>query len=149
MNQTEITRAIHIMTSRKHDMSADVSLEGKVDPRSAASSSSLLKLDNRKVFSATMVADHETETDGLIATGFKPGGLFFDPEIDVHGNASTQPLMGSVLVVPVHEERQFLTHGLWVERDEDAAGAFMFHGADDTFDHGDAAVLTDEEASDN
>ena len=72
-------------------MWANLSLEGKVDSSSATPSSSLLKLDNGKVFPAAMVTDNETKGDGLIAPGFKPGGLLFDPEINIHGNPSTQP----------------------------------------------------------
>jgi len=124
-------------------MSTDVSLEGKVDPSSATSSISLLKFDNGKVFPAAMVTDYETKGDGLIAPRLEVGRLFFDAEINIHGNATAQPLMGSVLVVPGKKQSQFLTHGFVIDRDKDSPGAFGLDGAHKAFDDGDAAVLAD------
>jgi len=127
-------------------MKPDESLEKSercVDQTGTNPSGGFFEFDDRKMLASAMVTDNETEGDGITTTRFEPRHQSLDTEKHVHGYASTQPLMGSVLVVPVHEERQFFTHGLWVEGDEDTAGAFMFHGADDTFDHSDAAVLTD------
>jgi len=124
-------------------MWANLSLEGKVDSSSATPSSSLLKLDNGKVFPAAMVGDYETKGDGIVAPRLEVDRLLFDPEINIHGNASTQPLMRSVLVVPGKKQSQFLTHGIVVERDEDTARAFGLDGPHKAFDDGDGAVLAD------
>jgi len=51
--------------------------------------------------------------------------------------------MRPVLVVPGKKQSQFLTHGVVVERDEDAPGAFGLDGPHKAFDDGDGAVLAD------
>jgi len=124
-------------------MWANLSLEGKVDSSSATPSSSLLKLDNGQVFPAGMVGDYETKGDGIVAPRLEVDRLLFDTEINIHGNPSTQPLMGSVLVVPVKKQRQFLAHGVGPQGDEDTAGAFGLDGPHKAFDNSDAAVLAD------
>ena len=46
-------------------------------------------------------------------------------------------------IVPRDEESQLMAHAVQIERDKDFASALGFHGADEPFDNGNAAVLSD------
>ena len=89
-----------------------VSLERKVDPSSATDSSSLLKLDNGKVFLAAKGADDQTKRDGIVASRFEPGLVFYgsdepfdqgDAAVLTNGTEALNDLPGFQVLAPCLE----------------------------------------------
>ena len=61
--------------------------------------------------------------------------------VDLVGCASVEGLIGTVVVVPNHKERQFSTKILSAVRDQQLPSALALDRSDHPLDHGDATVL--------
>ena len=57
---------------------------------------------------------------------------------------TTQPLMRTMLVIPIDVTNDLLPHPHDVHGHEDVPEVFIFHGTYEALDHGDATVLTDD-----
>ena len=90
-----------------HGMKADASLEKCdfcVDRTGTKPLGGFFEFDDGKVLSAAVVADDETEGNGIVASRLEPRHLPVDTEKHVHRYATIQPLMRPPLVVPVRKE---------------------------------------------
>lgn len=62
--------------------------------------------------------------------------------VEFLGCPGLQGLMRPEFIIPCYVQSKFLAHGSEVERHEDLPGTFVFHGEDEPFDDGNAAILT-------
>ena len=104
-------------------------------------SSSTFQFYDGKMASLLDVRDFELYGYSVFAARLTADDFFLDSEIDLHGNSSAEGLMWASLVVPVDIERNLPSDGILTQRNENASGAFVFYGAHQSFNNGDASVL--------
>jgi len=109
----------------------------------AGNSSSAFQLNDGKMLSIVEVLHNETDRDPILSSGLKAGPFLLDIEVHAHGSLSFERLVRAVLVVPVDVERYLHSNLINTKRNQDASRAFVFHGADQSFDDGDAAIFAD------
>ena len=76
-----------------------------------------------------------------LASWFKIGG--WKSVMDLVGGATIERGMWSVLVIPVHEQFEFVLESCLAHRDQRTACSLTFHRPDETLEDRDAAVLPD------
>ncbi len=70
--------------------------------------------------------DYELDGNRVFASRFKTGDFVIDSEIDIHGDSSAEGLMWTILIVPVHEERNFSSDAILTQRNDYASGDSSF-----------------------
>ena len=120
---------------------ADPSL-GRNTRNAVVNSRSTLQFYDGKMPSAFDARNFESDRNGVLSARFKTDYFVLDSEIHIHGDSSTEGLMWTILIVPVHEERNFSSDTILTQRNDYASGAFVFYGPHQPFNNGDASILS-------
>ncbi len=120
---------------------ADPSL-GRNTRNAVVNSRSTLQFYDGKMPSAFDARNFESDRNGGLSARFKADYFVLDSEIHIHGDSSTEGLMWTMLIVPVHEERNFSSDTILTQRNDYASGAFVFYGPHQPFNNGDASILS-------
>ena len=118
----------------------DLSL-GKGWHVSVDASSSLFEFNDRKMLVPMKPSDDEAKTHRIFASGLEADGTLVNPEEQVHGHASIQSLMGSMVVVPGDVDGEFMADLIQSKGDEDVRHAFFLHGSNEALNDSDASVF--------